>query len=67
MKHQRLLSQKYKTFHGAAQRAAFERGVAPYEFCQGYKARLYAYRVVHDGYSYRVERYLPATKPDTTD
>lgn len=54
----RLLPQKYKTFEGAAKRAAFERAMAPSEFRNGYKARLYCYRVVeHDG-AYRVERFI---------
>jgi len=55
----KLLPQKYKTFSGAAQRAACKRGLAPFEFQHGYAARLYGYRVVtRDGF-YRVERYLP--------
>lgn len=62
MKHQRLLREKYKTYHGAAGRAAFERGIAPGEYERGYKARLYNYRVVeHDG-CYRVERFIPEGK-----
>lgn len=58
MKHNRLLREKYKTFHGAAQRAAFERGVAPSEYRAGCAARVYSFRVVeHDGL-YRVERFI---------
>lgn len=59
----KLLREKYRTFSGAAKRAAFERGVAPSEFRAGYKARLYTYRVVEHQGSYRVERAaLPAER-----
>jgi len=58
----KLLREKYRTFSGAAKRAAFERAMAPGEFARGDKARLYHYRVVaHDGF-YRVERFIPASK-----
>lgn len=55
----RLLREKYRTFSGAAKRAAFERGVAPSEYRAGFKSHVYSYRVVeHDG-CYRVERSAP--------
>jgi hypothetical protein len=54
----KLLSQKYKTFSGAAKRAQFERAMNPSEFRSGHAARLWTYRVVeHDG-MYRVERFI---------
>ena len=61
----RLLGPKFKTFSGAAKRAAFERAMAPGEFRRGYRAKLYGYRVVeHEGY-WRIERYVPAPKGDS--
>ena len=62
MKHQKLLPQKYKTYHGAYQRAQFERFMAPSEFAKGYRARLYNYRIVEHEGMYRVERFVPETK-----
>lgn len=62
MKHQRLLREKYKTYHGATSRAKFERAIAPDAYERGYTAWLYNYRVVeHDGF-YRVERFIPEGK-----
>jgi hypothetical protein len=52
----KLLPQRYKTFGGAAQRAAFERGVNPGEFARGYARHLYSYRVVSVDGLWRVER-----------
>jgi hypothetical protein len=55
----KLLTAKYKTFEGARKRAAFENGIAKFEFERGYKARHYSYRVVnHPGTPeiWRVER-----------
>ena len=58
----KLLREKFKTFSGAAKRAAFERAMAPGEFRRGDKARLYGYRVVsHEGF-FRIERYIPEAK-----
>jgi hypothetical protein len=59
-----MLREKYKTFSGAAKRAAFERAVAPSEFRAGYKARIYSYRVIEHAGAYRVERYT-AERTDT--
>lgn len=55
-----FLRENYKTIEGARKRAAFENGVAPSEFRSGYKARLYAYRVVAkpDGTGWKVERFI---------
>ncbi len=61
--HNRLLKQKYKTFHGAAQRAAFERGIAPSEFARGITAKRYQFRVVFVDGAYRVERSVAENKP----
>jgi hypothetical protein len=55
----KLLKEKYKTYEGARQRAAFENGVAGSEFRNGYKARLYHYTIVADetqGETWRVRR-----------
>ncbi len=60
---QKLLKEKYKTFANAAKRAAFERSLAPFEFRQGYKAKLYQYRIISvDGF-WRVERSVAENKP----
>ena len=62
-KHQKLLPQRYKTFKGAAQRAAFERAMNPGEFARGDVARRYSYRVIADSQNmWRVERFIPETK-----
>ena len=53
----KLLREKYKTHEGAIKRARFERSLAPSEFNQGYKARLYSYRVVQIENVWRVERF----------
>lgn len=55
----RLLREKYKTYSGAASRAAFERGVAPSEYRSGYKAHVYSFRVIERDGVYRVERFIP--------
>jgi hypothetical protein len=56
----KLLREKYKTYEGARKRCGFENGVAISEFKNGYKARLYHYRVVADpaGEGWRVERFI---------
>lgn len=59
----KLLREKYKTFSGAAKRAAFERAMAPGEFQRGHKAKLYGYRVVSVAGAYRVERFTPEVRP----
>jgi len=53
----RLLKEKYKTWEGAHKRARFENGVAPSEFKNGYKARLYRYSVIEQDSVYRVARF----------
>ena len=53
----RLLREKYRTFSGAAKRAASERALAPGEYARGDKARIYNYRVVQHEGCYRVERF----------
>lgn len=60
----KLLREKYKTYEGARKRAAFENGLAPSEFRNGYKVRLYHYRVIRTiGDDYRVERIVEADHP----
>jgi hypothetical protein len=53
----RLIGPTYKTYEGARKRAAFENGVAPSEFKNGYKVKLYAYTVEpQEGGGFRVRR-----------
>jgi hypothetical protein len=62
MKHQqqesemKLLKEVYKTYEGARKRAAFENAMAKGEFARGDKAKLYSYRVVDEGTTWRVAR-----------
>ncbi len=53
----KLLKETYKTYEGARKRAAFENGVAKFEFEHGIKAKHYRYSIVEqaDG-TYRVSR-----------
>ncbi len=60
-----LLRETYKTYEGARKRAAFENGLAKSEYEHGYKAKLYAYRIVPNqtastDITWRIERYIPA-------
>lgn len=59
MKHEKFLAAKYKTYSGACKRAALERAYAPSEFLNGYKARLYNFRVVEKDGAWRVQRFIP--------
>lgn len=52
----KLLSGKYKTWEGAAKRAAFERSMNPGEFKRGDVAHLYSFSVVQEGGFYRIAR-----------
>jgi hypothetical protein len=53
----KLLKEKYKTYEGARKRAAFENGLARFEYERGYKARFYHYTIVAgDNNDYRVAR-----------
>lgn len=52
----KLLKEVYKTYEGARKRAAFENGLATFEYKQAYKARHYHYSTVVDGDSWRVQR-----------
>lgn len=51
-----LLSAKYKTWEGAAKRAAFERSMNPGEFKRGDVASLYSFSIVKEGAVYRVAK-----------
>ena len=52
----KLLKEIYKTEEGARKRAAFENGLARFEYERGYKARHYRYAVVQQGETWRVQR-----------
>lgn len=52
----KLLKEVYKTYDGACKRAAFENGLARYEYERGYKARHYRYDVVEQSGVWRVQR-----------
>ncbi len=58
----KLLKETYKTYEGARKRAAFENGLAKYEFEQEYKAKHYYYSIIEENGIYRVQRSVPVSK-----